>query len=91
MVRVKGGTMTTMTASQARKELFPLLDRVNTDRDAIRITSKAGNGVLISEDEYDALLTTRYLFSTAANTERLLASLDAARAGRVEYHDLGRL
>lgn len=80
--------MTTMTASEARKELFPLLGRVNANRDAVRITSKAGNGVLISEDDYDALLTTRYLFSTKANAEHLLASLADAHAGRIEYHEL---
>jgi antitoxin YefM len=82
--------MATMTASRARKELFPLLSRVNADRDVVRITSKAGNGVLLSEDEFDALLTTRYLFSTPANAEHLMASLDDARAGRVEFHDLDR-
>ena len=80
--------MTTMTASRARKELYPLLGRVNEDRDVVRITSKAGNGVLISEDDFDALLTTRYLFSTKANAERLMASLDDAQAGRVEHHEL---
>ncbi len=82
--------MTTMTASKARQELYPLLDRVNTDRDVIRITSKAGNGVLMAEDEYDALLTTRYLFSTKANADQLTASLDDARDGRIEHHDLDR-
>jgi antitoxin YefM len=82
--------MTTMTASRARKDLYPLLDRVNADRDVVRITSKAGNGVLMAEDEYDALVTTRYLFSTRANAEHLIASLDDAAAGRVERHELDR-
>ena len=40
--------MSTMSASEARKNLFPLLGQVNADHDVVRITSKAGNGVLIS-------------------------------------------
>jgi len=82
--------MTTMSASRARKEFYPLLGRVNEDRDVVRITSKAGNGVLLSEDDYDALLTTRYLFSTATNAQRLMESLADAHAGRVEHHELDR-
>ena len=82
--------MTTMTASRARRELYPLLGRINQDRDVIRITSRAGNAVLMSEDDYDALMTARHLFSTKANSERLMASLADAAAGRIEYHDLDR-
>jgi len=61
-----------MSASEARGQLFPLLGRVNADHDVVRITSKAGNGVLISEDDYEAWQTTRYLFSTPANARRLV-------------------
>ena len=82
--------MTIMTASAARRELYPLLGRVNLDRDVIRITSKSGNGVLMAEEEYDALLTTRYLFSTKANARHLTASLDEAYAGKLEDHSLDR-
>ena len=82
--------MTTMTASRARKELYPLLGQVNEDRDVVRITSKAGNGVLMAEDEYEAMMTTRYLFSTRANAEHLMESMAQAAAGDIEYHDLDR-
>lgn len=72
--------MSTMSASEARKNLFPLLGRVNEDQDVIRITSKAGNAVLISEADYEAWQTARHLFSTPANARRLLESIQ-------EWHD----
>ena len=72
--------MSTMSASEARKNLFPLLGQVNEDHDVVRITSKAGNAVLISESDYEAWQTTRHLFSTPANAKRLLDSIQ-------EWHD----
>jgi antitoxin YefM len=72
--------MPTMSASEARKNLFPLLGRVNEDHDVVRITSKAGNAVLISEADYEAWQTTRHLFSAPANARRLLGSIQ-------EWHD----
>ncbi len=44
-----------ITASEARKQLFPLIEKVNNDRVAVEITSRRGNAVLISADEYAAL------------------------------------
>jgi len=78
-----------MSASEARGQLFPLLGRINVDHDVVRITSKSGNGVLISEDDYEAWQTTRYLFSTPANARRLLDSLQQLQAGElIEGPDL---
>ena len=74
-----------MSASEARKNLFPLLGRVNEDHDVIRITSKAGNAVLISEADYEAWQTTRHLFSTPANA-RWLVGIDSGVARRQPGH-----
>ena len=75
--------MVTMTATKAREELFPLLGKVNQDRDIVRITSKAGNGVLISEDDYDEMETILHLYSTPANAKRLNDSLERAARNEV--------
>jgi antitoxin YefM len=37
-----------ITASEARKNLIPLIKKVNEDHDAIEIVSKHGNAVLVS-------------------------------------------
>ena len=42
-----------ITASEARKNLFPLIEQVNDDRTPIEITSRRGNAVLMSRADYD--------------------------------------
>lgn len=79
-----------ITASEARKQLFPLLEQVNVDRTPIEITSKRGDAVLMSVDDYRALEETAYLLRAPANVRRLVESLDQARTGTVEEHDLDR-
>ncbi|MDR2620302.1 MAG: type II toxin-antitoxin system prevent-host-death family antitoxin [Propionibacteriaceae bacterium] len=55
---------------------FPLIERVNDDRDAVRISSEHGNAVLLAEADYDSLLETAYLFRTPANARRLLEAVE---------------
>ena len=87
---ISEGTPMAITASEARKHLFPLIEQVNQDRVPVEITSKRGDAVLISVDDYRALEETAYLLRTPANVRRLLESLDHARAGNVEPHNLDR-
>lgn len=77
-----------MTASEARKNLFPLIEQVNNDRRPIEITSKRGDAVLMSRADYDALEETAYLLRSPANARRLLESLEQARGGERQQHDL---
>jgi antitoxin YefM len=79
-----------ITASEARKNLFPLIQQVNDDHAPVEITSKGGDAVLIAIDDYRALEETAYLLRSPANVRRLLESLDHARIGRVEEHELDR-
>jgi antitoxin YefM len=78
-----------ITASEARKNLFPLIEQVNDDRQPVEITSKRGDAVLLSRADYDALSETAWLLRVPANAQRLLESLAQARAGERESHDLG--
>lgn len=70
-----------ISASEARKNLFPLLEKVNDDRTPIEITSRHGNAVLVSKDDWDALEETAYLLRSPENARRLLAELADARSG----------
>ena len=79
-----------ITASEARKNLFPLIEKVNADRTPIEITSKRGDAVLMAVDDYRALEETAYLLRSPANVRRLLESLEQARAGEVEERELDR-
>lgn len=70
-----------VTASEARKSLFPLIEQVNDDRTAIEITSKRGNAVLMSLSEYESLEETAHLLRSPANATHLLESIAQHRRG----------
>ncbi len=79
-----------VTASEARRTLFPLIDRVNEDRSAVEITSKRGNAVLMSAEDYAAWQETAYLFRSPANTRRLLDSYEEHLDGAAKPRELDR-
>ena len=79
-----------ITATEARKRLFPLIEQVNDDREPVTITSRAGNAVLMSEEDYRSLQETAYLLRSPANATRLIEALNRARNGQRETHDLDR-
>jgi antitoxin YefM len=77
-----------VTASEARQRLFPLIEEVNDDQVAVEIVSKKGTAFLVSADEYRSLKETVYLLQSPKNAERLRASLAQVREGGVERHEL---
>jgi antitoxin YefM len=48
-----------ITASEARKNLFRLIEKVNEDRTPIKITPRGSDAVLLSRADYEALEETR--------------------------------
>jgi antitoxin YefM len=70
-----------ITASEARKALFPLIKKVNDDHEAIEIVSKHGNAVLVSAEDYAALREGSYLLRSPANARRLLKAYENALSG----------
>jgi antitoxin YefM len=79
-----------ITASEARRALFPLIEQVNNDRVPIEITSKRGNAVLMAADDFAAWQETAYLFRSPANARRLLDAAAAAERGETAAHQLDR-
>lgn len=79
-----------ITASEARKNLFPLIEQVNDDRTPVEITSRRGDAVLISKADYDALEETAHLLRSPANARRMIEGLLQARSGQYEEHPLLR-
>ena len=61
-----------ITMSEARRDLVPLIERGNLDRTEVEIVSKRGSAVLMSKDEYDALVETSYLLSSPTSAHRLM-------------------
>ena len=77
-----------VTASEARKTLFPLIEQVNDDHVPVEITSKRGSAVLMSLADYQALQETAHLLRVPANARRLLESLAQAQSGERQEHQL---
>lgn len=55
--------MTHLTASEARANLYRLLDEAAETHKPIRIAGKRNNGVLISEEDWSAIEETLFLLS----------------------------
>ncbi|KDP92569.1 MULTISPECIES: type II toxin-antitoxin system Phd/YefM family antitoxin [Clavibacter] len=80
--------MSAITASDARRNLFGLIQQVNDDHSPVEVVSKHGNAVLISKDDFDAITETAYLLRNAKGAQRLLGALERARRGEFETHEL---
>jgi len=66
-----------ISASNARAQLFPLIQQVNQDQAPVTITSNNGNAVLVSESEWESILETAFLLRTASNRSHLEKSMAA--------------
>ena len=80
--------MSAISATEARKNLFGLVNQVNEDHTTVEIVSKNGNAVLLSKDDYDSIMETAYLLSSPANVRRLHRSLEATRRGEYTEREL---
>ncbi|MBI3987912.1 MAG: type II toxin-antitoxin system Phd/YefM family antitoxin [Lentisphaerae bacterium] len=53
--------MTTMTATEARKRLYTLVDEVADSHEVVQISGKRHSVVLVSEEDWSAVQETLYL------------------------------
>ncbi|MFI7541692.1 type II toxin-antitoxin system Phd/YefM family antitoxin [Actinoplanes sp. NPDC049599] len=83
-----GSLAMALSASEARKRLFPLIEQVNDDEEAVEIVSKSGTAFLVPEQLWRSLVETRYLLRSPANARRLLDSVARVEAGEFQRHDL---
>ena len=67
--------MTSITATQARKQLYSLLDDVADSHEPIQITGKRNSAVLISKDDWRAIQETIYLTGIPGMSESIRKGL----------------
>ncbi|MEU1670157.1 type II toxin-antitoxin system prevent-host-death family antitoxin [Streptomyces sparsogenes] len=77
-----------ITASEARQNLFPLIEQVNEDHAPVHITSRKGNAVLMSEEDFNSWTETVHLLRSPKNARRLLDSIAEAEAGKARNRAL---
>ena len=67
--------MTSITATEARKRLYSLLDDVASSHEPIEITGRRANAVLISEDDWRSVQETLHLLSISGMRESILEGM----------------
>jgi antitoxin YefM len=72
----------TISASEARSRLYPLIQQVNNDHVPVRISSKGGDAVLMSADDFDSWQETIYLLRSPANARRLMEAVFRDKSGQ---------
>jgi prevent-host-death family protein len=68
--------MTTKKVTEARANLYGLIDEANASHDPILITGKRANAVLISEDDWRSIQETLYLLSIPGMRSSILQGIE---------------
>ena len=67
--------MTAISATEARKRLYQLLDEVSDSHQPVEITGPRSSAVLISDDDWRAVQETLHLVSIPGMRESILAGI----------------
>jgi len=68
--------MPTLTATEARKRLYRIIDQVSLSHEPVVITGKRANAVLIAEDDWRAIQETLYLLNISGMRESIRNGLN---------------
>jgi antitoxin YefM len=63
--------MTSISATEARKNLYKLVDEVQSSHEPVQITGKRGAAMLVGEDDWRAVQETLYLVSIPGMRESI--------------------
>lgn len=74
--------MTTLTATDARREFFEVVKSASRKHQIYRIHHRQGAVVLMSEEDYESLLETLELLSTPGFRKSLTRSMAQMRKGQ---------
>ena len=72
--------MASISATEARKRLYALIDEVGDSHEPVQITGKRGNAVLLSEADWNAMQETLHLVSIPGMRVSILDGLATAVA-----------
>lgn len=77
--------MINTNATNFRKNMFEFIDQTVKYNEPVNISTKSGNAVLISEEEYNNFVETLYLNSIPGMNERLKEGVEAPLAECDEF------
>lgn len=70
--------MSTINITNARKELYNLVEDVNRYSEPALIVSKKGNAVLVSESDWNAIQETVYLNTVPGMAESIIRGMNTS-------------
>jgi PHD/YefM family antitoxin component YafN of YafNO toxin-antitoxin module len=68
--------MTTLNVTEARANLYKLIDDTTASHEPVVITGKRGNAVLLAEDDWNAINETLHLLSVPGMRESILEGME---------------
>lgn len=80
--------MTVIKATEARAKLYSLIDEAAASHEAITISGKRNNAVLVAESDWNAIQETLYLLSVPGMRESIKAGMATdidACSGELEW------
>jgi antitoxin YefM len=79
--------MTTLTATDARREFFDIVKGATDKHQIYRIDHRHGSVVLMAEDDYDSMIETMELLSTPGFRQSLKRSVQQMQNGETVSFD----
>ena len=67
--------MTTVNVTEARANLYKLIDDASVSHEPVVITGKRGNAVLLAESDWNAINETLYLLSVPGMRESIIEGM----------------
>ena len=68
--------MSILNATSARNNFFKIVDEALTTHEPITVTSKNGNVIIISEEDYASIRETMYLSNIPGMKEKIIKGLN---------------
>ena len=79
--------MTTFTVTEARANLYKLIDDTSVNHEPVIITGERGNAVLLAESDWNAITETLHLVSVPGMRDSILAGMQESIDGAVTELD----
>ena len=73
--------MTTLNVTEARANLYKLIDDTSVNHEPVIITGKRGNAVLLAEGDWNSITETLHLVSVPGMRDSILAGMQESIDG----------
>lgn len=70
--------MLNVNITNFRKNIFNILEQTIKYNESVNISTKEGNAVVLSEEEYNSMIETLYLSSMLATKENIIEGLNTS-------------